>query len=307
MPPNIASSFPDLLTADFAEVFFGVLQNTPSKLEMLFTKADKGPRGDQYTVSDVGTQTDWDDFDDVGSVQYSDIFQGYDVTATHKEFVKGFSIQRKLIDDEMHSIFSGRPRSMGDSYMRTREKHGARIFENAFVNDTFFYNHTEGVPLCSNSHTTTTGASTASGFDNLITDALSATAVASARIQMRKFRGDQAEIVNIRPDEIWIPLDLEEKAFEITKSSHKVDTDLNNRNFHEGSYQPIAWEYMEDVNNWFMCDSVLRKRNVFWIDRIGVEFKMVEEFDTFIHKWRGYSRYSNLYNDWRWVLGSQVS
>ncbi len=304
---NISSAFPDVLTADFADVFFEVLENTPSQLGKLYTNKDQGPRGDQWTISNVGTQTDWDDFDDIGSVQYSDINQGFDVTLIHKEWVKGFSIQRKLLDDAKHGVFTGRPESMGDAFFRTREKHGARIFQNANTIDSLFYNHSEGVSLVNNSHTTTSGASTSTGFDNLVTDALSATAVASARIQMRKFRGDQAEIINVMPNELWIPIDLEEKAFEITKSSQKVDTDLNNANFNQGSYTVYPWEYMTDVNNWFMCDQTIRKRNVFWIDRVGVEFKMVEEFETFIHKWRGYARYSNGYNDWRWVLGGIVS
>lgn len=305
MPPNLASNNPDLMTADFAEIFHETLDNTPSMIDTLYTMKGTGPRKDQTTYSNVGTQTDWDEFD--GTVQYSDINQGYDVTLTHKEFVKGFSVERKAVDDELHDIFSGKPRSLGTSYARTRETHAARMFQNAFVNDTFFYNHTEGVALCSNSHTTTSGASTSAGFDNLITDALSATAVASARIQMRKFKGDQAEIVMVMPNELWIPLDLEETAHEIVKSSGKVDTDLNNSNFHQGTYSVNSWEYMTDVNNWFMCDSAMRKENVFWIDRIPVEFKFVEEFDTFIHKWRGYARYSNGRNDWRWVLGALVS
>jgi hypothetical protein len=34
---------------------------------------------------------------------------------------------------------------------------------------------------------------------------------------------------------------------------------------------------------------------------------MVEDFDTLVAKWRGYARYANVYTNWRWVLGSQVT
>ncbi len=307
MPPNLASANPDLMTPDFFKIFDDALKAEPSMIDTLYSKQPVGPRKDQWQIGNYGTMTDWDFFDDVGSVQYTDIDQGYDVILTHKDLVTGFSVQRKLIDDELHSVFNGKPKAMGLSYARTKESHGARLFEKAFVTNTLFMTHSEGVALCSNSHTTTTGASTSSGFDNLTTDALSATSVASARIQMRKFKGTQAETVNITPNELWIPVDLEEKAFEITKSSGKVDGDLNNANFHQGTYNVRSWLYMTDTNNWFMCDSGMRNQNVFWIDRVGVEFKMVEEFDTFIHKWRGYSRYSMGYNDHRWCLGAQVS
>ncbi len=196
---------------------------------------------------------------------------------------------------------------MGTSAKRTREKHGARLWNNAFSNDTLFYVNSEGVPLCSDSHTTTSGASTSSGFDNKGTSALTATAVAAARIQMRGFRGDQAEKIDVIPNELWIPVDLFEEAFEIVESLGKVDTAENNRNVHKGVYTIKEWLYMTDVNNWFMVDSELRGQSVFWTDRVAMEFAFAEDLDTLVAKWRGYMRYALAHADWRWVLGSQVS
>ena len=40
---------------------------------------------------------------------------------------------------------------------------------------------------------------------------------------------------------------------------------------------------------------------------LPAEFAMVEDFDTLVGKWRLYSRYGHGHNDWRWVLGAQVS
>ena len=71
------------------------------------------------------------------------------------------------------------------------------MLNNAFSIDTLFYNNSEGVALCSNSHITTSGASTSTGFDNLGTASLTATAVAAARISMVDFRGDRAERIGI--------------------------------------------------------------------------------------------------------------
>jgi len=173
--------------------------------------------------------------------------------------------------------------------------------------DSFFYNNSEGVALCSNSHTTTSGASTATGFDNLATGPLTATAVFAGRLQMRGFRGDQAEIISVMPDELWYPPDLEEIAFEIMNARGKVDTAENNPNFHSGTYTGYDWEYLTDPNNWFMCDSGMRKQFLFWSDRIPLEFGMVEDFDTFVAKWRGYMRYGAAWINWRWILGHQVS
>jgi hypothetical protein len=49
------------------------------------------------------------------------------------------------------------------------------------------------------------------------------------------------------------------------------------------------------------------KDSLVWVDRIAPEFAMVEEFDTLIGKWRVYYRSGHGHNDWRGLLGAQVS
>jgi hypothetical protein len=255
--------------------------------------------------SGVGTLPDFEEFN--GSVQYQSQNQGYDTTATALEFASGCQVERKLYDDQQYNTFNQRPAALGSSAARTREKHAARPLNLAFQTDTMFYNNSEGVALCSNSHTTTSGASTASGFDNLITASLTAVAVATARIQMVGFRGDQAERIDVIPDELWYPPDLYENAYEIISASGKVDTALNNPNVHEGKYTGHEWRYLTDTNNWFMMDSRVRKNMLHWTDRIPLEFGMIEDFDTLVAKFRAYMRYAMAWSDWRFVLGAQVS
>jgi len=302
---NLSSSNPDVLTPEFKKVFYEKYRQLPSKIDMFYTKESKGPRGDVTKFSEIGGQTNWTEFN--GNVQYEAVQEGYDVTLEHKEFTKGFQLERKLMDDDLTGIYSQKPRTMGSAYARTREEHAARIFNQAFAVDNFFYTHTEGVALCSDSHTTRSGASTSVGFDNVSTDALSATAVATARIAMRKYRDAEANRISVTPNEILFPVDLYETADEIIRSMGKVGTELNNTNVHEGAYKGIDWEYLTDTNNWFMMDSNARSEMLFWIDRIPVEFEFIEDFDTIIAKWRGYSRYSMGYNDWRWIYGANVS
>jgi len=67
------------------------------------------------------------------------------------------------------------------------------------------------------------------------------------------------------------------------------------------------WEYLLDTNDWFMMDSSMMKDALKFVDRVKAEFGMAEEFDSFIGKWRLYARYSLGWNDWRFILGSQVS
>ncbi len=114
------------------------------------------------------------------------------------------------------------------------------------------------------------------------------------------------KLLNV-PDELTIPPDLYEEAFEIVSSMGKVDTANNNRNVHEGQYRIVEWNYLTDVNNWFMSDSAQRRNSLFWTDRVGLEFGFIEDFSTIVAKWRAYMRYAFAHTDWRWALGAQVS
>lgn len=302
--PNISENYGDLLDPRFQKIFYETYNQLPDKIGELYGIAPNNGRNNM-TWSQVGTIGDWDEF--TGTVSYGTQSQGYDTTATPIEFVKGIQIERKLKDDDQYNIMDQRPRGLATAYQRTRQKHAARILNNAFSVDNFFYINSEGVALCSNSHTTNSGASTANGFDNLGTASLTATAVFSARNQMIGYRGDQAERISVMPDELWFPPERSEEAFEIINASGKLDTANNNPNFHQGRYTPHEWNYMADANNWFMFDGSMKKQMLFWLDRVGVEFAMVEDFDKLIAKWRGYSRHGNAHTDWRFAFGANVS
>lgn len=302
--PHTSENFGDLLDPRFQKIFNEQYEQLPDMLNSLYTFENHNGR-DDMKWSSVGTVPDFEEF--TGNVNYNSQNEGYDTIALAKEYTNGIQISRKLFDDDQYNIMDQRPRALATAAQRTRQKHGAQLLNNAFSVDNTFATNSEGVALCSDSHTTTSGASTASGFDNKGTSALSATAVASARTQMVGYRGDQAERISIIPDEIWIPNNLYEEAFEIVNSMGKLDTNNNNRNVHEGQYKIVEWNYLTDNNNWFMADSTMRKQSVFWVDRVGLEFAMAEDFDTFIAKWRSYMRYTSAWTDWRWIFGSQVA
>jgi phage major head subunit gpT-like protein len=300
----ISDSFGDLLDPRFQSIFHEEYTDVPDMLPEVYNFVPTNGRNNMMW-SQVGAVEDFVEF--TGTVDYSSMNQGFDTTALPVEFARGIQVERKLFDDDQYNIMDQRPRGLAAAAFRTRQKHGAQFFNNAASIDSTFYTNTENVAPVSNSHLTTSGASTAIGFDNMLTSSLTAVSVQTARIQMRAFRGDQAEIITVQPNTLLIPPDLEEIAYEITASSGKVDTDLNNENIHKGRYKVIDWEYLTDVNNWFMMDSSLQKRSLHWTDRTPIEFAMIEDFDTLVAKWRGYQRYAMAHIDWRFLLGGIVS
>ena len=302
--PHISGNFADNLDPRFQRIFKDKYTEVPDMIPTLYGMPPHNSRNNM-TWSDVGTLPNWSAFN--GSVTYTSQAQGFDTTLTWLEFSNGVQVERKLFDDDQHQIFDQKPAALARSAFRTRQTHGARAFVNAFGTDNFFAVNSEGGAMCQDSHTTNSGASTANGFDNLTTASLTATAVQSAVEQMRDFRGDQAEIITVTPDTLLHPPELQEEAFEIIASSGKVDTDINNRDIHEGRYRDLDWEYLTDASDWFLMDSSTAKENMVFVTRVDTEFAMIEDFDTLLAKWRGYMRHGAAWLDWRHILGAQVS
>lgn len=303
--PLVSTNFGDLLDPRFQKIFYDEYDQLPDKIPELFGMPPDNGRADMRW-SDVGAFGDWDEFS--GTVGYDSMNQGYDTIATHREFVSGCQVERKLYDDDQYNIIDQRPSNLGLAAQRTRQKHAARIWNNAFQNDTYFYVNSEGVALCSTSHTTNApGVSTSTGFSNKTTSALTAVAVSASRVQMQKFKDDRGNKFMSMPDTLRVPIDLQDQADEIVKSTGKPDTANNNINVHKGKYNVDSWVYISDTNDWFLEDSNMRKKFLQWIDRVKMEFKQAEDIDTLVAKWRGYMRYSNAMLNWRWIIGSQVS
>ena len=301
---HTAANFGDLLDPRFQKIFTDRYKQLPDMISNLFGVENHNGR-DSQKWGQVGTISDFEEL--AGNVNYQTQNEGYDTVATFKTFTNGIQVERQLFDDDQYSIMNQRPKALATAAQRTRQRHAAQLLNNAFSVDNTFATNEEGVALCSDSHTTTSGASTSTGFDNKGTTALSATAVAAARIAMVDFRGDQAERITVMPDELWIPPNLYETAHEIVTSLGKLDVATNNTNVHKDQYKVIEWNYLTDSNNWFMADSTMRTDSTHWVDRTPLEFAMAEDFDSFVAKWRAYMRYSSAWSDWRWIYGSQVA
>jgi len=300
----LSSNFADVLDIRFQKIWAERFSQLPDMVDKFYDMRPGKLQTERFST--VGTMGDVPQFS--GVVTYDDVYQGYDTSLTPLEFASGLQIERRLFDDEQFGIIDQKPKALAGSLYRLRQTHAARQFNNAFSVDSFFYTNSEGVALCSSSHTTTSGASTASGFANRRTASLSAVGLASARIDMVQFRGDRAERISVKPDTILVPPDLYEIAYEIVGSQGKVDTANNNANVHYGQYEVIEWNYLTDTNNWFLIDSAMMKDfGLVWIDRVKGEFGFVEDFDTLQGKWRAYARWGNAWVDWRWLLGSEVS
>lgn len=305
--PLISENFADLLEPGLRKIFDDQYQALPSMIPSLF---DMKTASTSYEkTSSVGAFGDFSDFDTSGTVVYDDVSQGYDVKIEFKQWVSGFQVERKLFDDELYGIINKKPRGLAISAQRTREKHGASLFSNAFSGSgtiSGILTNSEGLSLCNSAHTST-ASSGYTNQSNTGTTALSATSIEATRRLMAALTDDRGNKIAVNPDLILAPRALEEQAWTIIATKGEVDSAENNANFHYGKYKLAIWDYLTDSNNWYFIDSTLMKMMLEWIDRVPLEFGQDKSFDTFIAKYRSYMRYGYGWNDWRWIYGHNVS
>ena len=291
LEPGLRAIFVEQQTALAAE----------SKIPALFNVIGSGKAAEHFLGA--GGLSDWNEYE--GGIEYDDFDQLYKTTLTHKEYVKGFKVERKLVDDDQYGLINPRPRQLAISAMRTREKHAASIFNNAFSAS---YTGGDSIRLCNASHPLAPTHS-ADVQSNAGTTALSYTSLNATRELMRAYTDDRGELTPVMPDTLLIPAELEEAANAIAKTVNKPDTGDYHANFAGNWLKAIVvWDYLTDANNWFLIDSRLSKIHLLWIDRMPLEFAMDPTSDFSLEaRYRGYMRYSYGWSDYRWLYGHNVT
>ena len=302
--PLTISGFPELLDPRNREIWDGEMELENDYIPKLYTvetPTQETERGASITPMEL-----FGEF--TGLVQYGGPSQGYTWNTTAKEYARGLQIERKLVEYDQFGVIETRVRLLARSALQSRQVLAASLLSNAFIVDPNYYN-SEGVAVCSDSHTSPlTGTSTTVGFDNNITDALSPASLKAMYILGRKFRDNAGQpSENYEFDELWCPVDLKDRAMEIFETGTGLDTAEGTINVLKGRYKVIPWIRLTDTNNWFLCNSTLRKENVYWFDKVKPELSSMEDFDGIVAKARGYYICHYGRADWRWIAGSNVS
>lgn len=275
-----------------------------SLIPALFDEGDS----DQAEEKDLGAGGfgDWSEYK--GAITYDDNEQLWKTTYTHVEYTDGFKVERKLADDDQYNVISRRPRGFAVAAMRTREKHAASVFNNAFSST---YAGGDAVELCGAHPYSPSNAATQA---NNGTTALSYSAVVSTRQAMRAYEDDRGELMPVNPTIILVPAELEGTANEICNTMRGVNSQQPNTADYvanlvqDRGIRPLVWDYLTDANNWFLIDIQLAKMYLRWFDRIPLEFAMDPTSDFRLEaRYRGYMRYSYGWSDWRWVYGHAVT
>jgi hypothetical protein len=304
--PVTSSQFVRLLDERLTSVAENENKNLKSMLPTFFSMKNSDSAWEEFfSVGDVPDIPEMN-----GKKSRLAIAPGFHVKIEHKEFGGYLEFERKLLDDKKYAVLDSRAAGLLKSAHRVREKQGVRLFGNSTSIAFDYQTHEENVALVSSSHTTKSGASTASGFDNSGTSPMSKTSVAATRIIMNEFRSDIGERTEMSDNlAIVCPYNLADTAEEIVGTPKGYDTADHTMNNEYDRYKVIPYKYLDDydTDNWFMVDLDKMKDNACWYDRIKPEIQTERDFLTEGLRTSVYFRCSYGFRDWRWIFGHTVS
>ncbi len=309
--PERAAHWGELLTPQLTEAFFIGFSDEgrrASLIERIYGTRDSQQKFEEHLG--MGVLPDhWDEFAKTGRVPYVDRKKGFLKRFTHVKFAQGFAVEREVIDDDLTGMIEDDARALGDSAFRRREIGAASVFNNAFLDtgenrDGLSIAGPDGVGLCSTAHPLSSD-NPGDTQGNEGTLALTAENIGTTRVQHSKFTDETGGLMNVMPDELLIPPELEDKATKAGVSNLEPDSANNAVNPQSGRFKRVVWHYLTDPTAWFLMDSARRSRSLLWYDRIPLEFAREEDFDTLHAKFRGYGRWSYGWRDYAWVFGNK--
>lgn len=238
---------------------------------------------------------------EISEVPYDDPMEGFEVSYTHTEFLKGFKVSRAMVDDELYNQINKLPKNLARAGRARVETDAANVLNNGFTNAGY-----DGEPLFSTEHPI---VRTGGKGSNLIEvsdvsspeDLLNEDTVNEALLLARQTTDDAGLKIVVRPKKLIVPPNLEPQAQRIVNSAQRPGTDLNDINTVKSKLQIVVMDYLTNTNAFFLADDDVHELNFFW--RVRPEFKSEEEFDTLEAKYRGYMRYSCGYSNWRGIIG----
>lgn len=235
-------------------------------------------------------------------VTYDIETQGFITRYTHVVYALGFIITKEMFDDDQYDVVGERrARGLAYSMRQTKEVVAANIYNRAFNGN---YTYGDGSALIVSNHANVAGGT----WSNLLSVAanLSEAALEQACIDIAKFTNDRGLKINVQPQSLHIPVDLQFEAERILKSQYRVGTPNNDISalismgkFPKGIKMN---HYFTSTTAWFLRTNAPDGMKYF--ERNGDSFAEDNDFDTNNAKFKAEARYSFGNTDPRAIYGT---
>lgn len=238
------------------------------------------------------------------SVQYDSETQGYTRRATHTAIALGYICTREELDDNQYEIVSKRrSKALAFAMRQTKENRAANVYNRAFNSS---YTGGDGVELLSTAHPTQDGTQS----NELATAAdLSEASLEDLIIQIMGAKNSRGLAINLMPKKLIVPRQEWFNANRYLKSMLRPDSANNDINALKATNAipgGIAVNhYLTDSDAWFIRTNAPEGMKCF--NRVKIEFRQDNDFDTENAKAKAYERYSFVWGDWRALFGTPGS
>ena len=299
-----------LLEPKLRKVFYETYKEVPEQYSKIYNiKTSNKAKETDYGL---GAFRPWKKFgnsfttvgntEEMPAVEYQKIHPGLERTYIHEEFASGFMVERKFVDDEMYDVIEKLPKDLARAGRYKVEMDAASMFNDALVASPTAKIY-DGQPLFSTAHPLIEAENEglAATCSNLVAGKLSAETLKAAILLGRKQLDEAGKLMVMNFDTLVVPPALEWLAMELTKTTGKPGTELNDINVLKGALNIIVWDYLTNDEACFIMDSKNHEANFFW--RVKPDFQREKDFDSFVQKYNGYMRYSYGISDWRGFIG----
>lgn len=299
-----------LLEPKLRKVFYETYKEVPEQYSKIYNiKTSNKAKETDYGL---GAFRPWKKFgnsfttvgntEEMPAVEYQKIHPGLERTYIHEEFASGFMVERKFVDDEMYDVIEKLPKDLARAGRYKVEMDAASMFNEALKAEPTAKIY-DGKALFATDHPLIEAENEglAATCSNLVSGKLSADTLKAAILLGRKQLDEAGKLMVMNFDTLVVPPALEWLAMELTKTTGKPGTDLNDINVLKGSLNIIVWDYLTNDEACFIMDSKNHEANFFW--RVKPDFQREKDFDSFVQKYNGYMRYSYGISDWRGFIG----
>ena len=240
-------------------------------------------------------------------------FSEYEYQIKNRTWESTVAIERTAIEDDQYGQVSLRVKALATEAKQHIDILTLGLLAGGFVNNCYdatpFFN--AGHPQSKNSPF---AGQTQSNVD---VQPLSSNALQSAVTQMRRTLNDQGRPMQITPDTLVVPPELEWEAWQLLHSAFYPDlltagSQQLAANPWQGMLRLVVSPYLTNTTNWFLLDTKRAVRAVVLQMRRDFEFSALETNseegflrDRFLYGVR--ARYNVGYGDWRCAFGAHVS
>ncbi len=179
-------------------------------------------------------------------------YQGFDQNYLAIKYGLILATSQELIDDMEYDVLKRDGRALSKSFMSTVEIIASNVLNNGFAT-----NGLDGVPLFSAAHPALVpGVADQTNILGTPAD-LSMSTLKGLCTLMRKTLDSAGNKINLRPETLIVPADLEFLALELTQSTLRPESDnafVNSVNSVKLEYaiKPVVWDYLTDSDASFV-------------------------------------------------------